>query len=182
VDEAGKTNNFRGFFGNYQHTLDAKGRVFVPSKFRAGFETTFMLTKGLDRCLVAYTLDEWDKMTLALDRIHYSDEDAREFARHLYSNAMDCEVDKQGRISIPQTLRDYAAIAKDVCFAGMKNYVELWDYDSWKVVNGRYDNHSDILGKKMQKYFGAGAVAAGAVAAGAAAAPSGSVAASAAAL
>ena len=145
-------NKFRGFFGNYQHSLDAKGRVFVPAKFREGLGNSFMLIKGLDHCLVAYSFSEWDKLTKSLEFIPFTDEDARDFKRTLFETAIECDLDKQGRILINADLRDDAGLTKDVRFIGNMNYVEVWDDEEWKSKRSKRDDTS-TRAEKMQKYL-----------------------------
>ena len=156
VEQEVEQRQFRGFFGNYQHSLDIKGRVFIPSKYRDGLASCFMLTKGLDGCLVVYSMKEWDTITVKLERIPITDKAGREFVRFFFANATECEMDKQGRIGISQDLRDYAGLVKDVCFAGARNYVEVWDYGKWKNNSNGYDSNADELAEKMQKYLGYG--------------------------
>ena len=156
MEQTTEKKQFRGFFGNYRHSVDAKGRVFIPSNYRKGLSSCFMLTKGLDRCLVAYSMEEWDKIAEVLGKIPFTDRSGREFARFFFSSAIDCEPDKQGRICIPQELREYAELEKDVCFTGAKTYVEIWNYDRWKSNSSVYDSNADVLAEKMQKYLGAG--------------------------
>ena len=147
------TTRFKGFYGNIKHSLDTKGRIAVPVKYRDGLGATFMLTKGNDECLVCYSLEEWDAIAERLDRIPVTDREGREFVRHVFGSAQDCEVDKQGRVNINEDLRAYANLTKDVCFVGMRRYFEIWDTDRHKAASGRYDGHADILAEKMHKYL-----------------------------
>jgi MraZ protein len=148
-----KKTIFRGFFGNYQHTLDVKNRAFVPSKFKEGLGSGFMLTKGLDTCLFGYHDDEWSKMTDNLGDIPFTDGDGREFVRFFIGNAVECEVDRQGRFGIPQSLRDYAQLAKEIYFVGMIGHFEIWDSSKWKEASSKYDCSADMKAEKMQKYL-----------------------------
>jgi MraZ protein len=153
-----------GFFGNFLHTLDEKGRVFVPSKFRDALGKKFILTKGIDPCLYAYTMQDFRGMVAKIMRAPISDGDARDFKRHVFANAAECEMDKQGRINIPQGLVDYAKLDKDICFAGTYDHLELWANDAWLRRNSKYDDAS-MLAEKMHRYlddgFGAAAPAGG---------------------
>ena len=144
---------FRGFYGNYQHNLDAKGRAFITAKFKDGLEPGFMLTKGLENCLAGYQYDVWHKMALDLRDIPDTDVDGVRFKRYFFGSAIECEVDKQGRFSIPQGLRDYAQLTKEICFVGMMDHFEIWDAAKWKEASGRYDCNADIQAEKMQKYL-----------------------------
>ena len=148
VEGEARKNKSRGFYGNYQHSLDAKGRVFVPAKYRDGLGNSFMLTRGWDHCLVAYSFDEWDKLTESLAYIPFTDREGREFKRILFQQAVECEMDKQGRILINQELRSIANLSKEVCFLGSLDYVEIWDYEEWKHKYG----DADLRAESMQKY------------------------------
>jgi len=100
------------FYGEYQHSVDAKGRVIIPSKFREGLGEKFILTKGLDNCLFAYSLEEWSNLEAKLRSLPFTDKDVRAFVRFFFAGAAEVEVDKQGRILIPQNLRNMRAWKK----------------------------------------------------------------------
>ena len=153
MGDAAPTIGFRGFYGNFRHSLDTKGRIAVPVKFRGGLGELFMLAKGNDDCLVGYALDEWEAIAERLGRIPVTDREGREFARHVFGSAQDCEVDKQGRVNINEDLRAYANLSKDVCFVGVRRYFEIWDSDRYRSASGKYDGHADVLAEKMQKYL-----------------------------
>ena len=125
------------FTGEYNHTVDMKGRLIVPAKFREQLGDEFVVTKGLDGCLFVYTLDEWHKIEEKFRNITTTSKDARKFARFFFSGAASCEVDKQGRILLPQTLREYADLQKDVVLAGVLSRVEIWSKDRW--IENTYD-------------------------------------------
>ena len=152
MEEEVKKNKFRGFFGNYQHSLDTKGRVFIPAKFREGLEDSFMLTKGLDDCLIAYSFVEWDKFTRNLEKVPFTDVDARELRRQIYSSAIECEQDKQGRILINTDLRDLVGLTKDVSFVGTMDNFEIWDQQKWIESKQKFGD-TQVLAEKMQKYL-----------------------------
>lgn len=120
------------FMGEYQHTLDAKGRLIVPARFREGLGDTFVVTRGLDHCLFAYPKDEWKSVEEKLRTLPLTKADARAFVRFFFSGATECETDKQGRIILPQNLRDYAQMEKDVVAVGVSTRVELWSADRWQ--------------------------------------------------
>jgi len=153
VEEETKNKQFRGFFSNYQHSLDDKGRVFIPKKYREALASIFMLTTGLDYCLIAYPMDEWEKFIDELDSIPYTDTDGRYFVRNFMSNAVECEMDKQGRIVIQQEQRNYAGLEKDVSIVGVGNHFEIWDSNRWKTNRDNYFGNLDALAEKMQKYL-----------------------------
>lgn len=115
--------------GEYNHNLDAKGRVSVPSKFRDDLGSVFIITKGLDNCLYAYSKDEWKIFEEKLKNLPSS---ARNFVRFFFAGATEVEVDKLGRINIPQNLRDYASLSKEVCIIGVSTRVEIWDKQKWE--------------------------------------------------
>lgn len=131
------------FMGEYNHTLDAKGRLIVPSKFREQLGDEFVVTKGLDGCLFVYPLSEWTKIEEKFRDIPLTTKDARKFARFFFAGAASCEVDKQGRALIPNVLREYASIEKEVVSVGVLNRVEIWDKDKWQETNS-YDDMDEI--------------------------------------
>ena len=125
------------FMGEYNHTVDVKGRLIVPSKFRDQLGDEFVVTKGLDGCLFVYTLDEWHNIEEKFRNISMTSKDARKFARFFFAGAASCEVDKQGRILLPQILREYADLKKEVVVVGVLSRVEIWDKDRW--LENTYD-------------------------------------------
>lgn len=124
------------FYGEYQHTVDPKGRVIVPSRFREGLGEKFIMTKGLDNCLYAYSPEEWAGLESKAKALPLSDPNARAFIRFFFSGATECEVDKQGRILIPQNLREYAGLDKEIYIIGVSNKVEVWDKAKWESYSG----------------------------------------------
>jgi len=125
------------FMGEYNHTVDAKGRLIVPSKFRDQLGDEFVVTKGLDGCLFVYTLDEWHNVEEKFRSISMTSKEARKFSRFFFAGAASCEVDKQGRILLPQVLREYADLKKEVVLVGVLSRVEIWDKDRW--LENTYD-------------------------------------------
>ena len=117
--------------GEYKHNVDAKGRVSVPSKFRGDLGQSFVVTKGLDNCLYLYSKDEWKKFEDKLKNLPITSQEARSFVRFFFAGASECEVDKQGRINIPQNLREYARIQKDVVIVGVSTRAEIWNSENW---------------------------------------------------
>lgn len=120
------------FMGEYQHNIDAKGRMIVPAKFREGLGECFVLTRGLDKCLFAYPMEEWKILEEKLKKLPLTKKDARSFTRFFFSGAVECEVDKQGRINIPQTLRNYSKIEKECVVIGVSGRVEVWAKEIWE--------------------------------------------------
>ena len=118
--------------GEYSHNVDEKGRVSVPSKFREDLGTSFIVTKGLDNCLFIYSKNEWSVFEEKLKSLPLTNKNARNFVRFFFSGATECELDKQGRINIPQNLREYANISKEVYIIGVMSRVEIWDKVAWQ--------------------------------------------------
>lgn len=131
------------FMGEYSHTVDAKGRLIVPSKFREQLGNEVVVTKGLDSCLFVYTNEEWTDIEEKFKDIPLARKDARKFSRFFFAGACSCEVDKQGRILIPQMLRDFSGIKKDVVLAGVLNRIEIWSRERWEDEN-TYDDMDEI--------------------------------------
>lgn len=119
------------FMGQYNHTIDAKGRVFVPAKFRETLGEQFVVTMGLDGCLFVYPNDQWEQFANQLKSLPGTKE-ARQLQRYFLAGAADLEVDKQGRILIPPHLREHAALDKNVIFVGVLGKIEIWSEERWK--------------------------------------------------
>jgi len=137
------------FYGEYQHTLDPKGRVIIPSRFRDELGEKFIITKGLDNCLFIYSLQEWEAVVSKLRALPFTDKDVRSFVRFFSAGACECEMDKQGRILIPQNLREYAGLNKEVYLTGAITRVEVWDKDRWEAHSGDYNENADLIAEKM---------------------------------
>ena len=119
------------FMGEYNHTIDPKGRLIIPSKFRESLGDEFVVTKGLDGCLFVYDTKEWTVFEEKLKSLPITNKDARQFVRFFLAGAASVEVDKQGRNLIPAVLRDFAALEKDVALIGVGNRVEVWSKERW---------------------------------------------------
>ncbi len=117
--------------GEYEHNLDAKGRVIVPAKFRDSLGETFVITRGLDNCLFAYPLSEWKILEEKLKKLPLTKKDARAFTRFFFSGAVECEIDKQGRVNLPQPLRTYSQLEKECVIIGVSERIELWSKELW---------------------------------------------------
>lgn len=137
------------FYGEYQHTVDPKGRVIIPSKLREGLGEKFILTKGFDNCLFAYSKEEWKNFEDKMKTLPLTDKDARAFMRFFFAGATECEVDKQGRILIAQNLREYAGIEKDVYVIGMASRVEIWAKTRWEEYQSGENLNADKLAEKL---------------------------------
>lgn len=125
------------FMGEHQHSIDPKGRLFIPARFREGLGDRFVITKGLDGCLFAYARPEWESLEQKLKSLPFTKGDARAFVRFFFSGAAECEADKQGRILIPGNLREYAKLEKDVTIIGVSTRVEIWAKAQWDQYNAR---------------------------------------------
>ncbi|MBC2372565.1 division/cell wall cluster transcriptional repressor MraZ [Listeria booriae] len=119
------------FMGEYQHNIDIKGRLIVPSKFREQLGDQFVITRGLDKCLFAYPLDEWKKVEEKIQTLPLTKKDARSFTRFFFSGASECELDKQGRMNIPSNLTSYAALEKETVIVGVASRIEIWSKSEW---------------------------------------------------
>ncbi|MEZ0535658.1 division/cell wall cluster transcriptional repressor MraZ [Caldicellulosiruptoraceae bacterium PP1] len=137
--------------GEYKHTIDTKGRLILPSKFREELNERFIITKGLDNCLFGYSLQEWTILEEKLKKLPLTNKDARAFLRFFFSGASDVEVDKQGRILIPQNLREYANIEKDVFVIGVMTRIEIWSESNWQKYNSQENLSVDMIAEKMQE-------------------------------
>ena len=125
--------------GKYNHTIDPKGRLSIPSKYREVLGDEFVVSKGMDGCLYVYANDDWKVFEGKLASLPLMSEEARQFARFFLSGAQPVTVDKQGRILMPQDLRDFAGLEKDVVLAGMGSRIEIWSLERWKANNDSID-------------------------------------------
>ncbi len=137
------------FTGEFQHTLDGKGRVIIPSRLRDGLGDSFVITRGLDQCLFVYPSSEWVRLEQKMKQLPFTKKDSRAFSRLFFSGAMEVEADKQGRVLIPQNLRDYAGIEKEVVFIGVSGRVEIWSESSWKNYFGEANDNYEELAEKL---------------------------------
>ena len=131
------------FNGEHNHTVDPKGRLIIPSKFREELGEQFKMTRGLDGCLFLFPMSEWHSYEEKLKNLPLADKNARKFSRFFTAGATTCEIDKQGRVLVPGTLREFAKIEKEVIFAGMLNRIELWDKERYEEFNS-YDDMDEI--------------------------------------
>ena len=120
------------FVGKYYNSIDSKSRVIVPAKFREELGSKCVIAKALDECLTIYTCDEWQKFVDKLDALLTSNPKARKVKRHYFSSAAECDVDKQGRITIPQELKIYAGIEKELITVGSNKTIEIWSKEFWE--------------------------------------------------
>ena len=134
--------------GEYEHSLDTKGRLIMPAKLREDIGEKFIITKGLDGCLFAFSIAEWKIFEEKLRSLPISDKDARKFSRFFFAGAIDCEIDKQGRFLISSNLREFAELEKDVIIVGMDSRIEIWSKEKWSKFDE--DISADEIAEKME--------------------------------
>jgi MraZ protein len=137
------------FIGEYRHSIDDKGRLAIPVKFRGDLESGAIVTRGLDGCLYVYTPAEWQKLADKLAAMPMSQSNSRAFARLMLAGAMDCAIDKQGRIVLPDYLRSYAGLKKNTVVAGLYNHLELWDEKAWNAYKQKTEKDSGDIAEQL---------------------------------
>lgn len=141
------------FIGEYKHTIDEKGRIAIPAKLRyskVGEDEYWVATKGFDHCLFVYPKEEWERIVSMLnERLSFAKREDRSFLRMFVSPATEQAVDKQGRIAIPQSLREYAEINRDVVILGAINRIEIWSEEKWNEYKKTNEKNFDLLGEKI---------------------------------
>lgn len=135
--------------GEYQHSLDEKGRMIIPAKFRDALGPTFVVTRGLDHCLFVYPMSEWTVMEQKLKTLSLMKSDARAFTRFFFSGAVECELDKQGRVNIPNNLREHAKLEKDCVVIGVSTRVEVWSKEAWEVYSRQSEDSFNEIAEKL---------------------------------
>ena len=136
------------FMSEYNHTVDAKGRLIVPSKFREQLGDEFVVTKGMDGCLFVYANDDWNAFEQKLTSLPLINKEARKFARFFLAGAAQVEVDKQGRILLPANLRQFAGLEKDVVLVGVGSRIEIWSRENWENMDA--DSDMDDIAATME--------------------------------
>ncbi len=147
------------FYGEYEHSIDKKGRLIVPSKFRESFKEydieKLYITRGLDKCLFMFTENEWKTQESKFKSVSFTKSEARKFNRMYFAGAIQIECDKQGRILIPKYLKDYAGIRRDVMIIGVSNRIEVWAKESWQdYYNNSKESFEDIAERLMTQEEG----------------------------
>ena len=133
------------FIGEYHHTIDDKGRIIIPAKFRDELGSEFIITRGIENCLFVYSIDSWNKITNKLNSLPFTKKDARNFIRFFMSGATNVELDKQGRVNVTTPLIQYANLIKDCVVIGTGDRLEIWSQESWNdFFNSTKDSMSDI--------------------------------------
>lgn len=135
--------------GEFKHSVDEKGRVAVPAKFRQAFQGGAIITRGLDHCLFIFGLNEWENLAKKINDLPLAQANSRAFARLMLAGAMDVKVDVQGRVLVPDYLRSYAGITKQVVVAGVYNRVEIWDETAWNEYKAKTESSSDEIAEKL---------------------------------
>jgi len=145
------------FYGEHDHTIDRKGRLIIPSKFREVFKENyverFFITRGLDTCLFVFTEDEWKKQESKFRSLSFTNSQARQFNRLFFSGACEVACDRQGRILIPDYLKEFAKIKRDVVIVGVSNRMEIWGREEWRAF---YTGAKDSFEKVAEKVLGGG--------------------------
>lgn len=139
------------FIGEYSHTIDEKGRLSVPAKFRAKLSEGCVVTRGLDRCLWVYPADEWQKLAEKLSNLPITQKNARSFSRLMLAGAMDLKLDKTGRVNLPSYLKGYAKIDSKVVITGMYNRLEIWPEDSWSEFKKGMEENSEEVAEQIEE-------------------------------
>ena len=133
------------FMGEYRHNLDDKSRIVVPAAFRHDLSDKFIITRGLEKCLYIYSMDEWNKIVKKLETLPFTKKDVRTFMRAFFSGANTLEIDRSGRIIISSNLKEYAAIEKECVIIGANDRIEIWADNEWdNFMNSYSDKISDI--------------------------------------
>ncbi|MCH1640368.1 division/cell wall cluster transcriptional repressor MraZ [Paenibacillus timonensis] len=137
------------FMGEFQHSIDDKGRIIIPAKFRDLLGSSFVVTRGLDQCLFVYPMQEWEVLEQKLKALPLMKSDARAFTRFFFSGATECEWDKQGRVNLPGSLRQYAKLEKDCIVLGVSNRVEIWSKDTWEQYFQQSEDTFNEIAEKL---------------------------------
>ena len=135
--------------GEYEHSLDVKGRLIMPSKLREDMGDKFIVTKGLDGCLFGFSQTEWQNFETKLKTLPLTNKNARDFVRFFLSGAMECEIDKQGRFLIASNLRDYSNLEKEVVIIGVGTRIEIWNKEKWTNYNSDENISADDIAENM---------------------------------
>ena len=137
------------FIGEYSHNLDDKNRLMIPSKFREQLLNIFILTRGLDGCLIIYSIDSWQEITAKLNNLPFTKKDARDFLRFIASGAVNLEFDKQGRIVIPNNLKKHANLIKECVIIGTIDKIEIWSKENWEKFNENNKDKFELIAEHL---------------------------------
>ncbi len=139
------------FIGEYQHSIDLKKRLAVPSKFRGELGSKVVVTRGLDKCLFVYPMKVWEEIAGKLGNLPMGESATRSFVRLMLAGAIDVEIDKQGRVLIPDYLKEYADLGKNVVIAGLYNRLEVWDGKKWDGYKNKAEKNTDEIAEQLGK-------------------------------
>ena len=139
------------FIGEYSYTIDQKKRLAVPAKFRKDLGKKAIITKGIENCLVIYTAKEWEKVVTKLDNLPTSQADARSFARMILSGAVEAELDKLGRVLIPDFLKEYAGLEKEIAILGLSSKIEIWDSAKWQICKQKTETEMGDMAERLKE-------------------------------
>ncbi|OGM00855.1 cell division/cell wall cluster transcriptional repressor MraZ [Candidatus Uhrbacteria bacterium RIFOXYC2_FULL_47_19] len=137
------------FIGEYQHAIDGKGRLAIPAKFRKQLARQAVVTRGLDNCLFVYPLTEWKELAEKLAALPMSQANSRAFARLMLAGAMDVDMDSQGRVLLPEYLREYAGLKKETVVVGLFNRLEIWDRTVWEKYRTKTEKQAEQIAEQM---------------------------------
>ena len=143
------TANRPMFIGEYNHNLDDKGRLAIPAKFRAVLKKGAVVTKGLDNCLFLYSKEQFQKIAQKFAALPISQAKARAFARHMLAGAMDVSFDNQGRVTLPEYLRQFSGLKKGIIIAGLYNHLEIWDEKAWQNYKQEAEKNSNSIAEEL---------------------------------
>ncbi|WP_298821441.1 division/cell wall cluster transcriptional repressor MraZ [Chloroflexus sp.] len=139
------------FLGTHEHAIDEKGRLAIPARFRAELAGGMVLTRGFDRCLLIFPLPFWSELTRRVSALSLVDEDARMLRRLLFASASEQEMDRQGRILLPQSLREVASLTEQAVLVGLDTYIEVWSPERWREVEDRLASQGPRFDEQMRK-------------------------------
>lgn len=139
------------FIGEYSHLIDAKKRVAIPSKFRAELKNKAVITRGLDNCLFVYPLKTWEDLADKLGKLPVGEAGTRSFIRLMLAGAVDVDIDKQGRVLVPDYLKQYAGLNKNIVVVGVYNRLEIWDLAKWNKYKRGAEKQTDKIAEQLGK-------------------------------
>lgn len=136
--------------GTYEHTVDEKNRLTLPARFRDAFAEGLFLARGMDGCIVVYTKDAWEQLvSVRLADLDPFTQEARQMSRFIYAGASDAELDRQGRVVVPQTLMDHARVSRDVIVAGLRDHVEIWERGAWNDQMKEVERNAERVAQRL---------------------------------
>lgn len=137
------------FLGQFRHNLDAKGRLTLPARYRDQLSAGMVLTRGFDRCLLVYPLAGWMPLADRVSALSISDPNVRKLRRVMFSQAIDAQLDRQGRVLIPANLKSHSYIDREAVLVGMHNFIEIWSPDEWESQNDSLDQETPIIAERL---------------------------------